>query len=174
MNLNCLLLERQVQKRVIVSSSWSDHFLRTVSLLVSCTYQSTSMFTSSVAHKPAPYSNVVLHDQLNHHLWVQVLQDPVQQYWDPHMEQKSNQHTEQLLKDGGGNTSLQQCIWRPIKNGENTPQRVHYISILHELKLSDISHIRECWNIHEVDWNGIMGTFIEKHKVTPSNCITRN
>lgn len=53
-------------------------------------------------------------------------------------------------------------------------QIVHYINILHELKLSDISHIKEGWNIHELDRNDIMGTFIEKHKVTPSNCITRN
>lgn len=54
------------------------------------------------------------------------------------------------------------------------PQRVHSINILHELELSDISHIREGWNIHELDRSDIMGTFIEKHKVTPSNCITRN
>lgn len=125
-----------------------------------------------MAHKPAPNSNVVLHDQLSHHLGI--LQDTVQQYWDPHRRQKSNQHTKQLLEDGGGNVSLWQCIRRQNKNGKNVPQRVHYINILHELKLSDISHMREGWNIHELDWNDITGTFIEKHKVTPSNCITRN
>lgn len=30
-----------------------------------------------------------------------------------------------------------------FKKGKNMPQRVHYINILHALKLSDISHIRE-------------------------------
>lgn len=54
------------------------------------------------------------------------------------------------------------------------PKRMYYINRLHELNLSDIGHIRESWNIHELDRNDIMGTFIEKHKVALSNCITRN
>lgn len=56
--------------------------------------------------------------------------------------------------------------------GKRLPKRVHHISTVPEL--SGISHIREGWNIQELDSNDLMGTFIEKHKVTLSNCITKN